>query len=85
MSDRPPLSLVAGDPAPPPHLPPPAPFEVRLRRGVGGTMIVVGHDRSGAPLAELRLPDRLATPELVRFVQELCRREGGPPIEGIVR
>jgi hypothetical protein len=47
---------------PVPATPGPRPYEVRVRAGVGGAELLIGHDRHGKPIAELRVP---FLPELV--------------------
>jgi hypothetical protein len=63
----------------PAALPGPAPYEVRLRRGVGDTTILVGHDGSGAPLVELRMPTRLVTRRVIERMERFCRFAAAQP------
>lgn len=57
--------------APPPNAP--SSYEVRVRRGLGGAVSLIGHDRSGEPMVELRLMHGKLKPNMVRKLEEWCR------------
>jgi hypothetical protein len=56
------------------------PYEVRLRRGVGDTTFVVGHDRAGHPMVELRVRRKHLTPSMVRRMERWCRDHDEPDL-----
>jgi hypothetical protein len=62
----------ADAPAAPPPFERPAPYEVRLRDGVSDSVLIVGHDRRGEPAIEIRVKQRLVTPQLIAQAREWC-------------
>jgi hypothetical protein len=56
------------------------PYEVRLRAGMGGTMFVVGHDRRGEPMVELRVRRKHLSPSMVRRMERWCRDHDEPEL-----
>lgn len=73
----------------PPVCPPPAPaprsYEVRIRRSVGGSVWLIGHDRAGAPMMELRIAKKHLTSHLVHRVERWCREHDDEPDIQIAR
>lgn len=49
------------------------PYEVRIRRSVGDSVFLVGHDRFGEPMVEVRMRKKLVTPGRVRRMERWCR------------
>lgn len=72
IEDRRASSTSESDDSAPPATPI-KPYEVRIREGVGGTVFVVGHDRSGSPMVELRVQRRHLAPSMIRRMERWCR------------
>lgn len=78
------LTVIRGGPSeedgaiPPPN--PAGPYEVRIRRGVGGAAFLVGHDRQGDPMVELRVHCRHITPSMVKNMAQWCRDHDDNPL-----
>ncbi len=51
----------------------PRPFETRVCSAVGDTTLLVGHDRTGARLVELRVSSALRAPATLREFRTLVR------------
>jgi len=54
----------------------PCPFEVRIRMGLRQTMTLLGYDRNGDPMTELRIPsfdDPASGAETVAAFREMSR------------
>jgi hypothetical protein len=79
MEPSPSLALLPDTHSAPAPLAPPAPYEVRLRRGVGATTILVGHDSAGEPLVELRMPAKLVTRRVIERMEKFCRFAAAKP------
>lgn len=83
-----PLSLVTSEPrhtepldAPPPPATEPAPYEVRVRRSVGGTVTLVGHNGRGEPMSEWRMPREKLSARIVERFGRWCRdNDDGPSV-----
>ncbi len=57
----------------------PSSYEVRLRGGVGDTVFVVGHDRNGEPMIELRVKRRHLSAKVVDRMGRWCRENDDEP------
>lgn len=64
----------------PSQQPPVKSYEVRIRAGLGDTTFVVGHDRLGAPMIELRVRRKHLTPSMVRRMERWCRDHDEPDL-----
>jgi hypothetical protein len=51
----------------------PQPYEVRVRRSLGGSITVIGHDSHGEPIAEFRIPEEHMCERVVRHMEKWCR------------
>ena len=58
-------------------LPPPEPYEVRVRETIGDTATLIGHDGRGLPMAEFRVPRQKLSPGTVEWVAQWCRANDG--------
>jgi len=66
----------------PPAASPPTAFEVRVRYTVGACVCVIGHDRRGDAMFELRIARKHLTPDIVRGVARWCRlHDPGPDLQ----
>jgi hypothetical protein len=64
---------IAGSEVAAPSAKPIAPYEVRIRRSLGGTLFVVGHDRHGEPMVEVRVRQKHVSPSMVQRMERWCR------------
>lgn len=80
------MNIVPDDPVPhvPPPSEPPRSYEVRIRRTVGGTVCLVGHNGRGEPVMELRIAEAHLRPDVVQRIQEWCRAFDVAPALGLV-
>jgi hypothetical protein len=68
-----------------PSVPPPAErpdsYEVRLRDGMQGSVWIVGHNRAGEPMAELRVERKHVTARMVARMRAWCEaNDDAPPV-----
>jgi len=71
----------------PPAAPPtPAvePFEVRVRRAMGGCYSLIGHDGLAEPIIEVRVQRKHMTHGLVNGLRRWCRDHDAKPDLGLV-
>lgn len=66
----------------PPPVMPPQPYEVRIREGVGGTVMLVGYDGRSEPFSEWRVPRSKVSPRMVERFSRWCREnDDGPALQ----
>lgn len=70
--------------APPPAATPPAPYEVRVRQGLGETVTLVGHDGRGEPMSEWRMPRGKLSARAIEGFGQWCRENDDGPSLHIV-
>ena len=56
----------------------PRSYEVRIRKTVGDAIYLVGHDRNGEPMMEMKIKRKHLTPSMVRGLEHWCRTHDEP-------